>query len=81
MLQKTLSEKDEQLSHQSKQLSNKDAQLSQQQVMIDALLEQLKLSRHRQFGKQSERHTDDAQGCLFDEAALIGDQSEIEAAY
>lgn len=52
-----------------------------QTITISQLLEQLKLSRHKRFGSQSEKSDEDApQQCLFDEAAMPSNEGEIEKA-
>lgn len=48
---------------------------------IQQLMEKLKLSRHKQFGKKSERHAEESpQALLFDEADFPVNTDEIEKA-
>ena len=53
-------------------------QLEQQSLFIDQLLEQIRLSRHRQFGPRSERFSLDQISLVFNEAeATVAEDAEV----
>lgn len=66
-----------QLEKQNKLIESKNKKLSQKDALINVLYEKLKLQRHRQFGRKSEKEiSDDPQARLFDEAELPPNETE-----
>ncbi|HJN37619.1 MAG TPA: transposase, partial [Gammaproteobacteria bacterium] len=70
----------EKLQKKSVEKSDLEKRVKDQSQLITQLYEQLKLSRHRQFGKSSEKQpTDHPQALLFNEAEYPSDQKVLEA--
>ncbi len=63
-------------------LEQKEKSLSDKQKLIQQLYEQLKLARHQQFGRKSEKQVNEQahQASLFNEAFPADNQAELEKA-
>ena len=53
-------------------------QIKEMQTQLDWLLEQLRLSKHKQYGRSSEQDRDFNQLSFFDEAEAYADPGEAE---
>lgn len=63
------------LLEQAKLLSEKDEQITKWKAGYESLLQQWRLAQHRQFGKSSEKNTN--QGELFDEVESVVFEAEV----